>query len=131
MNIALIASDSRKLLMAELCSKYYGMFSNHHLVATAVTAKFISDMTGLEVESLLPGERGGEQQIASRIACNEIDLVFLFRGWDKDAELHLEDFELIRMCSSRNIPLATNSVTAEILIKAYREKEISEQSKAD
>lgn len=110
--------------MSELCTKYFDVLQNHKLIATAVTARFISDMTGLEVESLLPGEQGGEQQIASRIAYHEIEMVFLFRGTDPDAELHPEDLELIRMCNSCNIPLVTNSITGEILLKALRDNGI-------
>ena len=96
MTIALIAHDSKKELMVQFCTAYCRILSQHKLVATGTTGKLISEATGLQVQRFLAGVQGGDQQIASRIACNEIDL--------------------LRLCDVHNIPMATNIATAEVLI---------------
>ena len=60
MEIAIIAHDLKKELMTEFCIAYCGILSKHNLCATAITAKYISEATGLEIERLLAGEQGGE-----------------------------------------------------------------------
>ncbi len=79
MNIALIAHDSKKELMSQFCIAYCGVFSRHHLCATGTTGKMVSEAAGLRVFRFLSGSQGGDQQIAARIACNEIDLLLFFR----------------------------------------------------
>ena len=93
MNIAIIAQDTRKELMVQFCIAYCGILSKHSLCATSITAKYISEATGLEIEKLLSGGQGGKQQIASRIAYNEIDMLLFFRDrtgncdWASDEEI--------------------------------------------
>ena len=80
MNIALMAHDSKKELMVQFCIAYSGILSHHNLCATGTTGKMVSEATGLEIFRFLSGTHGGDQQIASRIACNEIDLLVLSSG---------------------------------------------------
>ena len=86
------------------------------MCSTATTGNFIKDATGLEIEMFLPGAGGGTEQIASRIAYDEIDLLLYFR--DATDEFDSEDANLIQLCDTYNIPLATNLATAEALILA-------------
>ena len=79
MNIALIAHNAKKELMVQFCIAYSGILSQHNLCATGVTGKLIGDATGLRVLRYLSGRQGGDQQIAARIACNEIDLLIYLR----------------------------------------------------
>ena len=78
MTIALIAHDSKKELMVQFCTAYCRILSQHKLVATGTTGKMIAEATGLQVQRFLAGIQGGDQQIASRIACNEVDLLLFF-----------------------------------------------------
>ena len=82
MDIAIIADDNKKELMAQFCIAYCGILSRHHICATHITGKYIADATGLEIETFLAGSAGGAEQIASRISYNEIDLLFYFRSTD-------------------------------------------------
>ena len=66
----------------------------------------------------MPGSSGGTEQISSRIAYNEIDLVFYFRSTDPDKAMSESDINLVRLCDVYNIPLATNIATAEVLVTA-------------
>ena len=116
MHIALIAQDDKKELMTQLCIAYCGILAKHSLCSTATTGRFISEATGLEIELVLPGAGGGTEQIASRIAYDEIDLLLYFR--DAMDQFDSEDANLIQLCDTYNIPMATNLATAEALILA-------------
>ena len=118
MEIAIIAHDTKKELMVQFCIAYCGILSKHNLCATATTAKFISEATGLEINRLMSGKAGGEQQIASRIAYNEIDILLDFRDTRPDSKINEAEMELFRMCDLYNIPVATNIATAEVIVTA-------------
>ena len=118
MEIAIIAHDLKKELMAQFCIAYCGILNKHNLSATAITAKYISDATGLHINKLMSGEQGGEQQIASRVAYNEVDVLLYFRDTRPTSTPNAVDYELLRLCDLYNVPVATNIATAEALINA-------------
>ena len=117
MDIAIIADDNKKELMAQFCIAYYGVLSQHHLCATHITGKYISDATGLEIELFL-AQGSGTEQIASKVSFNEIDLVLYFRSTDPAKAESEAEMNLLRLCDVYNIPLATNIATAEVLVTA-------------
>ncbi len=116
MNIALIAHDSKKELMTQFCIAYCGILSKHSLCATGTTGKLVAEATGLNIERYLSGSQGGAQQIGSRIACDEIDLLLVFRDPLNPKPGEPNEADLMRLCDVHNIPVATNIATAEALI---------------
>lgn len=118
MNIALIAHDTKKKLMVQFCIAYCGVLSKHNLCATDTTGKMVAEATGLNVQRYLSGSQGGDQQIAARISCNEIDLLLFFRDPISLKPHEPNDMNLLRLCDVHNIPVATNIATAEALIHA-------------
>lgn len=118
MEIAIIAHDLKKELMAQFCIAYCGVLANHHICATASTAQYISEATGLKIDRLMSGEHGGEEQIASRVSFNEIDVLLYFRGYNNNPRSIAIENELLLTCDRLNIPVATNLATAETIIAA-------------
>lgn len=118
MNIALMAHDSKKELMTQFCIAYCGILSRHNLCATGTTGKIVAEATGLKITQFLSGPQGGDQQISSRITCNEIDLLLMFRNPIDPKAHEPNDNTLLRLCDVHNIPVATNIATAEALIHA-------------
>ena len=116
MNIALIAHDSKKELMVQFCIAYCGILSRQNLCAPSTTGKMIAEATGLRIQRYLAGSQGGAQQIASRISCNEIDMLLFFRDSLSPKAHEPNDMNLLRLCDMHNIPFATNIASAEILI---------------
>ena len=117
MYIALMSHDNKKDLMVQFCTAYAGVLSRHNLCATGTTGKLVSEATGLRIVRFMAGSQGGDQQIGSRISCNEIDLLMFFR--DPNAKLgEPDEASLLRLCDVYNIPVATNIATAEALIHA-------------
>ena len=97
MTIALIAHDSKKELMVQFCTAYCRILSQHKLVATGTTGKLISEATGLQIQRFLAGVQGGDQQIASRIACNEVDLLLFFRDPSNAQPSEPNELTLLRL----------------------------------
>ncbi len=116
MNIALIAHDVKKELMVQFCIAYSGILAQHNICATGTTGKLVTEATGLEITRFLSGPQGGGEQIASRIAYNEIDMVLFFRDPITAKSSEPNDMTILRLCDVHNIPIATNIATAEVLI---------------
>lgn len=116
MNIALIAHDDKKELMIQFCIAYCGILSRHNLCATGTTGRLVSEATGLKIKTFLSGEQGGDQQIAARIGCDEIDMVLFFRNPSSRKENEPNEMNLLRLCDVHSIPIATNIATGEMLI---------------
>ena len=115
MNIALMAHDNKKELMVQFCTAYCGILAKHTLCATASTGQQIADATGLTIHQFLSFTHGGGQQIAARIAYNEIDMVLCFD--DPNQKTTDEDVTYIsHLCDQNNIPFASNLATAEMLV---------------
>ena len=128
MEIAIIAHDLKKELITQFCIAYCGILSKHNICATGITAKYISEATGLKIEKLLSGEQGGEQQIASRISYDEIDVLLYFRDTRPTTDYSGHDDierELLLMCDRYNVPVATNIATAEVIIMALDRGDLS------
>ena len=118
MNIALIARDSKKELMVQFCIAYCGILSHHDIRATGTTGKLVAEATGLHIQRYLSGSQGGDQQLASSISCNEVDLLIFFRDPLNAKSHEPNDINILRLCDVHNIPVATNIATAEALIHA-------------
>ena len=115
MTIALIAHDSKKELMVQFCTAYCGILAKHTLCATASTGQQSADATGLTIHRFLSFTHGGGQQIAARIAYNEIDMVLCFD--DPNQKTTDEDVTYIsHLCDQNKIPFARNLATAEMLV---------------
>lgn len=118
MNIALIAHDSKKELMVQFCIAYCGILSRYNICATGTTGKLVSEATGLQIQRFMSGSQGGDQQLASSISCNEVDLLLFFRDPLTAKSHEPNDINILRLCDVHNIPVATNIATAEALIHA-------------
>jgi methylglyoxal synthase len=120
MEIAIIVHENKKELMAQFCIAYCNILQKHNLCADSAAGKYIGDASGLRVGSMLMGEYGGEQQMASRISYNEIDCLLYFRDTSGalSRESEADALNILRLCDTHNIPVATNLASAEILIMA-------------
>lgn len=114
MRIALISHDNRKLAMLKFVADHKSAFEGHELFATGTTGKLIFEHTGLTVHCFLSGPLGGDQQIGSRVATGEMDMVIFLRD-PLTALPHEPDVSaLLRLCDVRDIPVATNLGSARM-----------------
>ena len=115
MNIALMSHDNKKELMVQFCIAYCGILSKHTVCATSNTGRQVAEAPGLPVQLFLAHTQGGAQQIGARIAYDEIDMVLFFNDPSTD-DLEKDLHYIINLCDQHNVPVATNSATAEMLI---------------
>ena len=124
MRIALIAHDKKKQEMTKLAIRFKNVLEKHEIYATGTTGTIIMGETGIKINRMKSGPLGGDQQIGSMIADNQIDLVIFLRD-PLTAQPHEPDVQgLFRLCDVTNTPLATNSASAEILLTALEREEI-------
>lgn len=123
MKIALIAHDKKKDEMIKLAIKYKDVLKNHELYATGTTGTLVMGETALPIKRMKSGPLGGDQQIGSMIADGKLNLVIFLRD-PLTAQPHEPDVSaLLRLCDVQNIPLATNTASAEIMFQHIEECE--------
>lgn len=123
MKIALIAHDKKKDEMIRLAIKYKDVLKNHELYATGTTGTLVMGETALPIKRMKSGPLGGDQQIGSMIADGKLNLVIFLRD-PLTAQPHEPDVSaLLRLCDVQNIPLATNTASAEIMLQHIEECE--------
>jgi len=114
--VALIAHDGKKADMLAFVLQHRDVLERYELVATNTTGTLIEEKTGLRVHKMLSGPRGGDAQIASKVAEGEIEAVFFFVD-PLGKHPHDPDIQtLMRICNVHDVALATNAATAEFVI---------------
>ena len=124
MNIGLIAHDSKKGLRQNFCIAYRGILGKNTLYATNTTGRLVEDVTGLNITKYLAGHLGGVQQMAAQIEQNQMDMVIFLRDPLRPKSHEPDIKNVVRLCDTYNVPLATNLATAEMLIKSLDRGEL-------
>lgn len=120
MKIALIAHDKKKDLIIDLVNEFKEELKKHDLYATGTTGKLIEEKCNLDVTKMASGPLGGDQQIGSMVAKEELDMVIFLRD-PLTAQPHEPDVSaLLRLCDVFNVPLATNVRSAHIMLNAVK-----------
>ena len=96
-HIALVAHDHCKQMLMSWVERHQPLLEQHVLYATGTTGNLISRATGMNVNAMLSGPMGGDQQVGALIS-------------DVKA--------LLRLATVWNIPVATNVATADFIIQS-------------
>jgi methylglyoxal synthase len=114
--VAIIAHDGKKADLVAFATYNRERLKRCDLIATGTTGRLLVEKVGLTVERVESGPHGGDVQIASRVVQGLVDAV-LFIVDPLDKHPHDPDIQtLMRICNVRNVPLATNIATADMLI---------------
>ena len=125
--IALIAHDKKKDEMLEFVEHHKELLEKFHLVATRTPGTLIKENLGLEVETMMSGPLGGDQQIGALVATEQIQYVIFLRD-PLTSQPHEPDINaLLRLCDVHNIPLATNRKSAHIMLNYVALKNAQEK----
>jgi methylglyoxal synthase len=129
--IALIAHDKKKNEMLEFVGHHLELLKEFHLVATHTTGTLISQTFGLDVETMMSGPLGGDQQIGALVATDSVDFVIFLRD-PLSSQPHEPDINaLLRLCDVHDIPLATNRRSGHIMLEyVARKKDEENETKA-
>ena len=116
--LALIAHDEKKAEMIDFARSHQLLLQKFRLIATATTGRVLREKLGLQVESVLSGPLGGDQQIGARIAEGKVDALIFLRD-PLSAQPHEPDITaLLRVSDVHYLPVATNRRSAGLLILA-------------
>jgi methylglyoxal synthase len=116
--LAIIAHDGKKVDLVAFATYNRDRLSEFELVATSATGELLADKVGLEVERVASGPLGGDAIIAAQVVAGQVDaVIFIVDPLGKHP--HEPDIQtLLRICNVRNIPLATNVASADLLISS-------------
>jgi methylglyoxal synthase len=125
-NIVVIAHDAKKPELVQFLNERTEWFRGVNLIATGRTAEFMESQ-GIPCKHMSPGKSGGYVQIIKMIESGDVDIVIFLRD-HKVIQQHHEDIRtLLEKCNIKNIPLATNYATAELVILGLIKKEAIER----
>jgi methylglyoxal synthase len=116
--IALVAHDNTKPDLLDWAKDNKDRLTHHEIFATGSTGDLLEDELGIEINKLLSGPLGGDQQIGAKISEGEIDFLVFF--WDPlEALPHDPDVKaLMRMAVLWNIPIACDRASADFIISS-------------
>ena len=129
LTVALVAHDNMKRDLAEWVAWNGEKLIAHRLVCTGTTGRIVAETlmerrtadtanTRFDITMLKSGPLGGDQQLGSKIANSEIDMLIFF--WDPmSAQPHDVDVKaLLRLATLYNVPTAINRSSADFLISS-------------
>ncbi len=118
MEIAIIAHDGKKAEMVHFLNEHRSILERKgiSLVCTGTTGEK-AEKAGFEVTRLLSGPRGGDAQIAARVAEGKCQMVMFFRDPLEKHPHEPDVLMLMRLCDVHNVPLATSPATADLLMR--------------
>ena len=126
-NIVIIAHNTKKPDMVRFLQEHKDWIPEVNLIATGYTAEFV-EKEGIKVKHLSPGQTGGYLEIHQMLHRREVDMVLFFM--DPTVKKHHNDIEmLIDLCNTDNIPIATNPVSAELMILGLIRQKVALRSK--
>lgn len=114
--IALIAHDAKKKELVDILRGFVPALKECCLVSTLGTGVLVAMSLELLVTLVKSGPMGGDQQIGNLVAEGRLDAVIFLRD-PLTAQAHEPDISaLLRLCDVHNVPLATNSATALVVL---------------
>ena len=116
--VALVAHDAKKTALQDFCLANRETLARCKLTGTSTTCAMLLEKCSLRSSYKLPsGPLGGDQCLGALIAHDLVDAVFFFKD-SLSIQCHYSDIEaLCQLCDVRNVPHATNAVTAAAVIK--------------
>jgi methylglyoxal synthase len=115
--LGLIAHDRRKDALVEWAFGRRDLLARFHIVATGTTGGRVLDaLPDLDLERLMSGPLGGDQQIGAMIAENRLCALVFFVDPLSPHPHDVDVKALIRMATLADIPFACNQATADAVM---------------
>ena len=122
--IALVAHNNKKTELIICLKPHREVLSHHELFGTGTTGSLVEKELKLPVTKLRSGPFGGDQQLGSKIASQELDiLIFLIDPLDSHP--HNADVQaLLRLAQVWNIVCVTTTTSIDFILTSPKMNEL-------
>jgi len=118
-HIALVVQDGMKDHLIPIATTHKDVLSSNYIISTKGTSEYLSKMAGLVVnERVASGKDGGDIKIANMVIDGAVDVLIFLLNPETVFPHGIAASALVRECDRKNIPIATNVITANIILKS-------------
>ncbi|NQX91025.1 MAG: methylglyoxal synthase [Flavobacteriales bacterium] len=129
-NIAVVAHNKMKPELVNFLKEKEPWFWGRNIVSTGLTGTLLKSELNLNITPLSPGKEGGFNELRELVDKGEVKMVLFFRDPEIVQEYEDEVIDFLKSCNLKNIPLATNPSSAELIILGLIKKEAAEKTKS-
>ena len=115
--IALAVQEGMKDHLQKLVNDHKTVLSNNCIISTKGTAEYLHENTEIAVTNIVnSGEEGGDISIANMLLEGDIDVAIFLLNPIRYFPHCQDAYALMRVCNFKNIPLAMNMRTADLIL---------------
>ncbi len=116
-HIALVVQEGMKDNLQKLVNDHKTFLSDNYVISTKGTAEYLHEKTEITVNKVVnSGQEGGDLNIANMVLEGEIDVAIFLLNPIRYFPHSQDAYSLMRMCNFKDIPIATNMRTADIVL---------------
>ena len=116
-HIALVVQEGMKDNLQKLVNDHKTFLSDNYIISTKGTAEYLHEKTEIAVNKVVnSGQEGGDLNIANMVLEGNIDVAIFLLNPIRYFPHSQDAYSLMRMCNFKDIPLATNMRTADIVL---------------
>jgi methylglyoxal synthase len=116
-HIALVVQEGMKDHLQKLVNDHKTFLSDNYIVSTKGTAEYLHEKTEVVVNKVVnSGQEGGDISIANMLLQGDIDVAIFLLNPIRYFPHCQDAYALMRVCNFKNIPLAMNMKTADLIL---------------
>ena len=116
-HIALVVQEGMKDNLQKLVNDHKTFLSDNYIVSTKGTAEYLHEKTEITVTEIVnSGQEGGDINIANMLLEGNIDVAIFLLNPIRYFPHCQDAYALMRVCNFKNIPLAMNMKTANLIL---------------
>jgi methylglyoxal synthase len=116
-HIALVVQEGMKDNLQKLVNDHKTFLSDNYIVSTKGTAEYLHEKTEVVVNKVVnSGQEGGDISIANMLLQGDIDVAIFLLNPIRYFPHCQDAYALMRVCNFKNIPLAMNMKTADLIL---------------
>ncbi len=118
-HIALVVQEGMKDNLQKLVNDHKAFLSENYIVSTKGTAEYLHENTEIAVTEIVnSGQEGGDIIIANMLLEGDIDVAIFLLNPIRYFPHCQDAYALMRVCNFKNIPLAMNMMTADVMLSS-------------
>jgi len=118
-HIALVVQEGMKDNLQKLVNDHKEFLSENYIVSTKGTAEYLHEKTEIVVTEIVnSGQEGGDIIIANMLLEGDIDVAIFLLNPIRYFPHCQDAYALMRVCNFKNIPLAMNMRTADVILSS-------------